>query len=145
MYSNFFLDSAYKVVNTLLKEGNCMNNDLKFRKFEETCRKYLFEKEVMKELEARYVRYNTQNTHYNDHVQRMDSLKRYRLIEAHVRHVDHVMKEVEKQYGKTIAEELRERLVNSCSMENRDVLEEMYRQPLMEVLNGGGKHEKFSV
>lgn len=122
-----------------------MNNDLKFKKFEEACRKYLFEKEVMKELEARFVRFNTGNTHYNDHTQRTDSLKRYRLMEAHVRQVDRVMKEVEKQYGPVIAKEIRECLVNTCSMERKEHLAEPYKQSLMKVLSAGGMYEKYSM
>ena len=37
-------------------------DELKFKKFEEECRRYLYEKEALLQLEKRFVKVNTSNT-----------------------------------------------------------------------------------
>lgn len=112
-----------------------MNNDLKFLKFEEACRKYLYEKEMMKELETRFVRYNVSNTHYNDNAGRNDPLKRYRLMESHIRQVDDVFRSIEKKYGMKVAQKIRSQLVYSYSLEEKKELQENYRNTVLYALN----------
>ena len=55
-------------------------DELKFKKFEEECRRYLYEKEALLQLEKRFVKVNTSNTHYNDNCSRYDPLKKYRFL-----------------------------------------------------------------
>ena len=77
-------------------------DELKFKKFEEECRRYLYEKEALLQLEKRFVKVNTSNTHYNDNCSRYDPLKKYRFLEAHTNHVNHVFKLMEKEYGSLV-------------------------------------------
>lgn len=87
-------------------------NEIDYVKFLQECRTYIYEKEALKELEKRFVRYNTNHSHYENNNQRMDPLRRYRLLESHVMHVDRVFRDIEKTYGTKVAKMIRNKMVN---------------------------------
>lgn len=86
------------------------DNEVKFKQFEEECRRYLYEKEVIKELERRFVQVNTTNTYFTND-RRDDPLKKYRFLESHIRHVDDVFSGLERCYGSKIARTIKDKMI----------------------------------
>lgn len=111
------------------------NKDEKFNKFEEECRRYLYEKEALKELERRFVRFNTNGDHYVNTQSHTDPLKRYRLLENHVNYVDEVFRKLEKMYGPRIAKIIRQKMIRIYSMEEKEEIHPTYRNCIDVVLN----------
>ena len=107
-------------------------DELKFKKFEEECRRYLDEKEALLQLEKRFVKVNTSNTHYNDNCSRYDPLKKYRFLEAHTNHVNHVFKLMEKEYGSLVANTIKEQMTHFHTNEEID---EAYKNSVICILN----------
>lgn len=110
------------------------NNEVKFKKFEEECRRYLYEKEVMKELERRFVKMNTNNLHLNDQV-RVDPLKKYRFLESHIRHVDEVFQGLEKYYGSRISKTIKNEMIQNYSFDDKKELDKSYKNIVLQILN----------
>ncbi len=110
------------------------NSELKFKRFEEECRRYLYEKEVMKELERRFVNVNQSNTHLNDH-KRQDPLKRYRFLESHIRHVDDVFYGLEKYYGSRISKMIKDEMIRNYCFDEKKEIEESHKNIILNVLN----------
>lgn len=119
-------------------------DELKFKKFEEECRRYLYEKEALLQLEKRFVKVNTSNTHYNDNCSRYDPLKKYRFLEAHTNHVNHVFKLMEKEYGSLVANTIKEQMTHFHTNEEID---EAYKNSVICILNKTEKcaHEKENL
>lgn len=109
-------------------------NEMKLRRFEEVCRRYLYEKQMMKEIEKRYVNLNYGSVHYNDHLLHTDALKRYRILENHVRHVDDVFSLIEKQYGTQTMHKMKEKMIHAYCMEQQDT-KQSYSTAILKVLN----------
>lgn len=116
-------------------------NEIDYVKFLQECRTYIYEKEALKELEKRFVRYNTNHSHYENNNQRMDPLRRYRLLESHVMHVDRVFRDIEKTYGTKVAKMIRNKMVNFNLNKEIDAT---YQNCITYVLNKqkGVKYEK---
>lgn len=108
------------------------DNEVKFKQFEEECRRYLYEKEVIKELEKRFVQVNTTNTYFTN-VRREDPLKKYRFLESHIRHVDDVFNGLERCYGSTIARKIKDKMIGMKADSEKD--EESYKNIILHVLN----------
>lgn len=119
-------------------------NELKWKRFEEACRRYLYEKELMKELEKRYVNLNYGSVHYNSHIVQTDSLKRYRVLENHIKHVDDVFASIEKQYGTKNMHQMKDSMLHIKSMEDTDAYMQ-YRNSILHVLNQSNALYKTSV
>lgn len=107
-------------------------DELKFKKFEEECRRYLYEKEALLQLEKRFVKVNTSNTHCNDNCSRCDPLKKYRFLEAHTNHVNHIFKLMEKEYGSLVANTIKEQMTHFHTSEEID---EAYKNSVICILN----------
>jgi hypothetical protein len=110
------------------------NSEVKFKKFEEECRRYLYEKEVMKELERRFVKMNTSNLHFSDQV-RVDPLKKYRFLESHIRHVDEVFLGLEKYYGSRISKIIKNEMIQNYSFDDKKELDKSYKNIVLQILN----------
>ena len=81
-------------------------DELKFKKFEEECRRYLYEKEALLQLEKRFVKVNTSNTHYNDNCSHFDPLKKYgslvaNTIKEQMTHF-HTSEEIDEAYKNSV-------------------------------------------
>lgn len=116
--------------------------EINYVKFLQECRTYIYEKEALKELEKRFVQYNTQQMHYENKCRRMDPLRKYRLLESHVMHVDRVFRDIEKTYGTKIAKTIRNKVVN---LHPSSEIEDTYQNCISYVLNKqqGGQYEKY--
>lgn len=122
-------------------------NEINYLKFLEECRTYAYEKEALKQLEKRFTRFNRNEMHYENNHKRMDPIKRYRLLEAHIRHVDNVFMDIERTYGSKIAKTIKTRIVHLHSNINKDEIDEAYRNCITHILNkhshAGGHYENY--
>ncbi len=108
------------------------DNEIKFKQFEEECRRYLYEKEVIKELEKRFVQVNTTNSYFTN-VKREDPLKKYRFLESHIRHVDNVFSGLERCYGTHVANAIKEKMIGLKA--ESETMNESYKNIILHVLN----------
>lgn len=121
-------------------------NEINYLKFLEECRTYTYEKEALKQLEKRFIRLNHDGIHYENKNRHMDPIRRYRLLEAHVRHVDNVFRDIERTYGSTIAKTIKTRIVQLHPNTNMDDIDQAYRNCITHILNKqGGPYEKYHL
>lgn len=105
-----------------------------FQRFQDECRHYLYEKSALKTLEERFVNVNREGVTCIPEGRREDPLKKYRLLEAHVCHVDRVFAALEKKYGSKVSKMIKKEMVEPGSVEEMREIAESHQRSVVHVL-----------
>lgn len=120
------------------------NNEIIYKKFEEECRRYLYDKQALKELEKRFVRYQKEASPIKHEVCQNDPFKRYRLLQAHVKHVDDVFRSIEKTYGTQIARKIRASMLTIHAADQPLHVDESYQKCVHYILNNNDLNWRYA-
>lgn len=105
-----------------------------FQKFQEECRHYLYEKSALKTLEKRFVNVNRSGICCSAETKREDPLKKYRLLQSHVCHVDRVFAALERKYGSNVSKMIKEEMTEARAVEEPFEIDESHQKSIVRVL-----------
>lgn len=111
------------------------NEKRMFQRFQEECNHYLYEKCALKVLEKKFVEVNRSGVMYHSTPKREDPLKKYRLLQSHVQHVDHVFRELEKCYGSAVSQMIKKEMVEPHAVEEALEIAEAHQKSILKVLH----------